>query len=43
VAAGGRPAEIVTGALTWQPEPSTPPFELDLADFFDDVLRESVG
>lgn len=35
--------EIVTGALTWQPEPSTPPFELDLGRFFDDVLRESVG
>jgi len=35
--------EIVTGTLTWQPEPSAPPFELDLAEFFDDVLRESVG
>lgn len=35
--------EIVTGTLTWQPEPSTPRFELDLGEFFDDVLRESVG
>jgi Uma2 family endonuclease len=35
--------EIVTGTLTWQPESSTAPFELDLAEFFDDVLRESVG
>ena len=35
--------EIVTGTLTWQPESSTPPLELDLAEFFDDVLRESVG
>jgi hypothetical protein len=33
----------VTGTLTWHPESSTPPFELDLAEFFDDVLRESVG
>jgi Uma2 family endonuclease len=31
--------EIVTGTLTWQPEPSTAPFELDLPQFFDDVLR----
>ncbi len=35
--------EIVTGTLTWQAEASTAPFELDLAEFFDDVLRESVG
>jgi Uma2 family endonuclease len=31
--------EIVTGTLTWHPEPSTAPFELDLPQFFDDVLR----
>jgi len=31
--------EIVTGTLTWRPEPSTAPFELDLPAFFDDVLR----
>ena len=32
--------EIVTGTLTWQPEPSVPPFALALEEFFDDVLRE---
>jgi Uma2 family endonuclease len=31
--------EIVTGTLTWQPEPSRAPFELDLPAFFDNVLR----
>jgi Uma2 family endonuclease len=35
--------EIVTSTLTWQPEPSAPAFELPLAEFFEDVLRESVG
>jgi Uma2 family endonuclease len=35
--------EIVTGTLMWQPEPSAPPFALALEEFFDDVLRESVG
>lgn len=35
--------EIVSGTLTWHPEPSMPPFQLDLAGFFDDVLRELVG
>ena len=35
--------EIVTSILTWQPEPSAPAFELDLAEFFEDVWRESVG
>ena len=34
--------EIVTGTLTWHPEPSGLPFELDVAGFFDDVLRESI-
>ena len=34
--------EIVTGTLTWHPEPSALPFELDVAGFFDDVLRESI-
>ena len=31
--------EIVIGTLTWHPEPSTAPFELDLPAFFDHVLR----
>jgi Uma2 family endonuclease len=42
-----RPAderpEIISGMLTWRPEAAAAPFELDLAEFFDDVLRESVG
>ena len=39
-----RPAderpEIVSINLTWHPEPSAAPFELDLPAFFDDVLRD---
>jgi len=31
--------EIVSTSLTWHPEPSAAPFELDLPAFFDDVLR----
>jgi len=31
--------EIVSTSLRWHPEPSTAPFELDLPEFFDDVLR----
>ena len=31
--------EIVSTSLSWHPEPSTAPFELDLPAFFDDVLR----
>jgi len=31
--------EIVTDALTWHPEPSVAPFELDLPAVFDEVLR----
>jgi Uma2 family endonuclease len=30
--------EIVTGTLSWQPEPAAAPFELDLGTFFGDVL-----
>ena len=41
-----RPAderpEIVTTLLTWQPQPAEPAFELDLVEFFDGILRESV-
>ncbi len=41
-----RPAderpEIVTTTLTWQPQPAAAPFELDLVEFFDRVLRETV-
>ena len=32
-------AEIVSTNLTWHPEPSAAPFELDLPAFFDEVLR----
>lgn len=32
--------EIVTGTLTWQPEPAAAPFELDLGAFFEDVLAD---
>src|SRR5882762_7454757 len=31
--------EIVSTSLRWHPELSTAPFELDLPEFFDDVLR----
>ena len=35
--------EIVTTTLTWQPQLAAAPFELDLVEFFDGVLRETVG
>lgn len=35
--------EIVTTNLTWQPQPAAAPFELDLVEFFDEILRETVG
>jgi len=42
-----RPAderpEIVSGMLTWRPEAAAAPFELDLVEFFDEILRETVG
>ena len=42
-----RPAderpEIVSTILTWQPQRAAAPFELDLVEFFDGILRESVG
>ena len=42
-----RPAderpEIVSGMLTWRPEAAPAPFELDLVEFFDEILRETVG
>ena len=35
--------EILTTTLTWQPQLAAAPFELDLVEFFDGVLRETVG
>lgn len=40
--ADDRP-EIVTSKLRWQPDQSGAPFELDLPEFFEDVLRDTVG
>jgi len=35
--------EIVTTILTWHPQPAAAPFELDLLEFFEGLLRETVG
>ena len=39
--ADDRP-EIVTGTLRWQHDPSAPPFELNLSEFFDEVVRTTL-
>ena len=38
--AGDEHPEILSATLSWHPEPASAPFELDLAAFFDEVLRE---
>jgi len=38
VARGRRSPDIVVGTLSWLPDPSAAPFELDLPLFFGEVL-----
>jgi Uma2 family endonuclease len=38
--AGDDRPEIVAGTLSWNAEPSGPPFELDLPRFFSEVLTD---
>ena len=38
--AGDDRPEIVAGTLSWRPEPSVAPFELELPLFFDEVLTD---
>ncbi len=39
--AGDERPEIVAGALTWRPDLTAAPFELDLPDFFDEILADA--